>query len=175
MILAYDGHTPSISPSAFVDPTAQVVGRVTIGDEASLWYYVVARGDLNSIAIGPRTNIQDGSILHVDVDQPLVIGADVTAGHGVVLHGCRIGDGVLIGIRAVVLSGAEVGAGALVAAGSLVPEGAVIPPGVLAMGTPTRPRRDLTDAERERVRQSTTRYLELARRYRVLRAGPSGG
>lgn len=125
--------------------------------------------------IGPRTNIQDGSILHVDVDQPLVIGADITVGHGAVLHGCRIGDGALIGIRAVVLNGAEVGAGALVAAGALVPEGAVIPPGVLAMGTPARLKRELTEAERERMRQGTTRYLELARRYRALRAGPAGG
>lgn len=175
MILAYGGHAPSIARTAFVDPTAEVAGQVTIGDEASLWYHVVARGDQSSIAIGPRTNIQDGSILHVDVGQPLVIGADITAGHGAVLHGCRIGDGALIGIRAVVLSGAEVGAGALLAAGSLVPEGAVIPPGVLAMGTPARPRRDLTDAERERMRRSTANYLELARRYRVLRAGASRG
>lgn len=170
--MTYAGHIPSIAPSAFVDPTAVVVGRVTVGDDASLWPYVVARGDQNYITIGPRTNIQDGSVLHVDADQPLVIGADITAGHGVVLHGCRIGDGALIGIRAVVLSGAEVGAGALVAAGSLVPEGAVIPPGVLAMGTPARPKRELTEAERERMRRSTANYLELARRYRTLRPGP---
>lgn len=173
MLLAVDGHAPQVAPTAFVDPTAEVAGRVAIGDEASLWFYVAARGDQNRIAVGPRTNIQDGSILHVDPTWPLVIGADITAGHGVVLHGCTIGDGALIGIRAVVLSGARVGAGTLVAAGSLVPEGVEIPPGVLAMGVPARVKRDLTEAERQRMRQSTLNYLDLARRYRAARAeGP---
>lgn len=170
MLLAVDGHAPQVAPTAFVDPTAEVAGRVAIGDEASLWFFVAARGDQNAISVGPRTNIQDGSILHVDPAWPLVVGADITAGHGVVLHGCTVGDGALIGVRAVVLSGARVGAGALVAAGSLVPEGAEIPPGVLAMGVPARVKRDLTDAERQRMRQSTLNYLDLARRYRAARA-----
>ncbi|HWP34183.1 MAG TPA: gamma carbonic anhydrase family protein [Thermodesulfobacteriota bacterium] len=173
MILPLDGHAPVIAPSAYVDPTAEVAGRVTVGDEASLWYHVVARADLNTITIGPRTNIQDGCILHVDSEWPVVVGADVTVGHGAILHGCRIGDGALIGIGAIVLSGAEVGAGAIVAAGSLVPEGEVIPPGVVAMGTPARPRRELTDAERERLRRGIRNYLDLARRFRAARGGPA--
>jgi carbonic anhydrase/acetyltransferase-like protein (isoleucine patch superfamily) len=113
-------------------------------------------------------------VLHVDGNAPLVVGADVTAGHRVVLHGCTIGDGALIGIGAVVLSRSTIGAGALVAAGSLVPEGMTIPPGTLAMGVPAKVRRDVTDAERQRMREGGLRYLELARQYRAARAASRG-
>jgi carbonic anhydrase/acetyltransferase-like protein (isoleucine patch superfamily) len=169
MLLPYEGHMPLVASSAFVDPSAEVAGRVTVGDEASLWYFVAARGDHEPIAIGPRTNVQDGSVLHVDPGYPLVVGADVTVGHGVVLHGCTVGDGALVGIRAVVLSGARVGAGTLVAAGALVPEGAEVPPGMLAMGMPARVRRGVSDAERERMRLGAQRYVDLARAYGAAR------
>jgi carbonic anhydrase/acetyltransferase-like protein (isoleucine patch superfamily) len=171
MLLALDGHAPEVAASAYIDPTAEVAGHVAIGDDASLWFFVAARADYgeSAIVIGPRTNIQDNSILHVEPDRGLAIGADVTVGHGVVLHACTIGDGALIGIGATVLTGATVGEGAVVAAGSLVPEGAVIPPGMLVMGTPARVRREVTEAERQRVRRGNRNYLELARKYRAAR------
>lgn len=173
MLLALEGRRPTVAPSAYVDPTAEVAGNVTIGDDASLWFFVAVRADYgeSAIVIGPRTNIQDNSVLHVEPDRGLVVGADVTVGHGVVLHACTIGDGALVGIGAMVLTGASVGEGALVAAGSLVPEGAVVPPGMLAMGTPARVRREVSAAERERVRRGNANYLELARKYRSARAG----
>lgn len=173
MLLALDGRRPRVAPSAYIDPTAELAGQVTIADEASVWFFVAARADYgdSAIVIGPRTNVQDNSILHVEPDRGLTVGAEVTVGHGVVLHACSIGDGALIGIGAVVLTGATVGDGAIVAAGSLVPEGAAVPPGMLVMGTPARVIRPVTAAERERVRRGNANYLELARKYRAARAG----
>ncbi|HEY8368172.1 MAG TPA: gamma carbonic anhydrase family protein [Thermodesulfobacteriota bacterium] len=172
MLLALDGRAPKVAASAYIDPTAEVAGNVTIGEDASLWFFVAARADYgeSAIVIGPRTNVQDNSILHVEPDRSLTIGADVTVGHGAVLHACTIGDGALIGIGAMVLTGATVGEGAIVAAGSLVPEGAVVPPGMLVMGTPARVRREVSEAERQRVVRGNRNYLELARKYRAARA-----
>lgn len=159
MLYSHHGVMPHIAAGVFVAPTAAVIGDVQIGSESSLWFGVIVRGDVNFIRIGHRTNLQDGTIVHVTSGtHPTIIGSDVTIGHGVKLHGCTIEDGSLIGIGAIVLDGAIVGAGSLVAAGSLVSPGTVIPPRSLVIGSPARVKRLLSDAECEQ-------QLELARRY----------
>jgi len=148
MLRPYRGRLPVVDPAAYVDASAQVIGEVEIGADSSIWMNVVVRGDVNRIRIGRRTNVQDGSIVHVMHGiHPTSIGDDVTIGHGAVVHGCTIGDRVLIGMGAIVLNGARVASDSIVAAGSLVPEGAAIPSRVLAMGSPAKVRRELTDAE----------------------------
>src|SRR5512135_3158592 len=132
MIRPYRSNFPRIHPSAYVDETAQVIGDVELGEASSLWMNVVVRGDVNWIRIGRRTNIQDGTIVHVMRDtHPTTVGNEVTVGHGVILHGCTVADRCLVGMRAVVLNGAEVGEDCIVAAGTLIPENTVIPPGSL--------------------------------------------
>jgi len=125
MVIEHHGKKPKIHPDAFVAETAVVIGDVTIGKDSSIWYGAVLRGDINSITIGERTSIQDNCVVHVDEDKPVVVGDDVTVGHGVILHGCKIGNKVLVGMGAVILDGAEIGDGAIVAAGAVVKEGQV--------------------------------------------------
>jgi carbonic anhydrase/acetyltransferase-like protein (isoleucine patch superfamily) len=162
MIRAYRGIRPQLGQRVFVDDSASVIGDVEIGDDSSVWMGCVVRGDVNSIHIGARTNIQDLTVIHVSGgDLETVVGDGVTVGHSVVLHGCRVDDGALIGIGARVLDGAHVGAGAIVAAGCLVPEGRVIPPGRLVMGVPARDVREVSPAERERVADNVEAYLAL--------------
>ena len=167
MIRSFCGATPKVAPSAYIDPSAQVIGDVVIGAEASVWPNAVVRGDVNFIRIGDETNIQDNSVLHVDSgDFPLLIGDRVTVGHAVVLHGCTVEDECLIGIGAVILNGARIGAGSVIAAGALVPEGMEIPPGSLVMGVPGKVRRPVTGEERERFRENCRHYVELRGQYR---------
>lgn len=167
MIRSYRGVIPRISASAYVDDSAQVIGRVEVGERSSIWPNVTARGDVHTITIGNDSNIQDNSCLHCDAPlYPLVIGDRVTVGHMVMLHGCTIEDDCLIGIGAVVLNGARIGQGSVVAAGAVVPEGADIPPGSMVMGVPGKVKRPLTDEERERFRQNALHYVEAARVYR---------
>ncbi len=167
----------SLDPTAFVAPGAVVVGDVTVGAEASVWYGCVVRGDIEPITIGPRTNVQDLTVIHVDGGFPTVIGANVTIGHRCVVHGAVLEDGCLIGMGAVILSGARIGAGALVAAGSLVREGAEIPPGTLCAGVPARVVRPLDDAAALRIARNNEHYVDYARAYREgrLGGGPHGG
>ncbi len=157
---------PSIAPSAYVHETATVVGSVTLGDAVSIWPQAVLRGDGAPITIGARSNVQDGSILHVDEDVALTIGEDVTIGHQVMLHGCTIGDGSLIGIQAVVLNGAVIGKGCLVGAGALVTEGKVFPDHVMILGSPARVIRELSPKDVERVRGGAVHYVAEAVHYR---------
>src|SRR5690242_18408527 len=139
MLRPYKGRLPVIDPPAYIDPSAQVIGDVEIGAETSVWMNVVVRGDVNQIRIGRRTNVQDGTIVHVmHGHHPTAVGDEVTIGHGAMVHGCTIADRVLIGMGAILLNGATIGSDSIVAAGSLVPEGAAIPPRSLAMGTPAR-------------------------------------
>src|ERR671915_1982255 len=139
---------PTVDPSAFVDVSAQVIGDVHIGPESSVWMNVVVRGDVHYIRIGARTNIQDGTIVHVMRNtHPTVIGDDVTIGHGAVVHGCTIEDRCLIGMGAILLNGCRVGTGSIVAAGSLLLEDTVVPPGSMVMGSPAKVRRALTTEE----------------------------
>lgn len=167
MIRPYRGAMPRIASSAYIDPSAQVIGDVAIGERSSVWPNVSIRGDVNYIRIGEETSIQDNSVLHVDHDlYPCLVGARVTVGHRVVLHGCEVGDGALIGIGAVVLNGAKIGAGAIVAAGALVPEGMEVPAQTVAMGVPAKVRREVTAEERERFEKNCDRYVEITAIYK---------
>ena len=166
-IYELDGTTPQISDSAWVADSAEVMGDVVLGDDASVWFTVVIRGDTDAIRIGKRTNIQDGSVLHADVGMPLTLGDDVTVGHKVMLHGCTVGDGSLIGIGAIVLKGAKIGKGCLVGAGSLVTEGKEFPDGSMIMGTPAKVVRQLTPEQLEGLLHSAEHYVGNARRYRT--------
>lgn len=158
---------PRIADSAYIDVSAQVIGDVAIGERSSIWLNVSIRGDVNYIRVGDETSIQDNTVLHVDRElYPCIVGNRVTVGHRVVLHGCEVGDDVLIGIGAVVLNGAKIGAGAVVAAGALVPENMEVPPGTVVMGMPARVRREVTAEERERFHKNCNGYVQLSSIYK---------
>ena len=157
---------PQIAASAFVADSAQVMGNVHIGEDASIWFGTVIRGDTSTIRIGKGSNIQDASVLHADFGQPLVVGERVTVGHQVMLHGCTIGDESLIGIGAVVLNGAKIGKNCLVGAGALVTEGKEFPDGSMIIGAPAKAVRELTPEQIEGLRQSALHYIENARRFK---------
>lgn len=160
MILAYRGTSPQIAADAYVAPTATVIGDVHVGTESGIWFGVILRGDVNRIRIGQRTNLQDGTVVHVTSDtHPTLIGDGVTIGHGVKLHGCTIADGCLIGIGAIVLDGVVIGEGSMVAAGSLVAPGTIVPPRSLVIGSPARVKRELTVSENEQLRTLAARYV----------------
>jgi carbonic anhydrase/acetyltransferase-like protein (isoleucine patch superfamily) len=173
---------PVIPASAYVDPAAIVIGNVTLGEQVSLWPGVVVRGDIHRIVIGARTNIQDGSLLHVTSENPhtrpggfeLVIGADVTVGHRVILHGCTIGDRVLVGMGAILLDGVVVEDDTLIGAGSLVPPGKRLESGYLWLGSPVQRARPLTEREREALRHSAAHYLETMAAHKT-ESGPVDG
>jgi carbonic anhydrase/acetyltransferase-like protein (isoleucine patch superfamily) len=156
---------PQIHSTAYVAPTATIIGDVTLAEEASVWFGSVVRGDTESITVGPRSNIQDGCILHADPGQPTVIGAGVTVGHGAVLHGCRVADNVLVGIRATVLNDAQVGENCLIGSGAVVTSGMVVPPGSLVLGLPAKVIRPVTQEEVQLIRVLAAHYVENARRY----------
>jgi len=160
-------HPELIHSTAYVAPNATVIGDVRIAAEASVWFGCVLRGDNEPIEIGPRTNVQDLTVIHTDEGIPCTLGAGVTVGHRAVLHGATIKDGALIGIGAVVLNGATVGRGAFVGAGALVTEGQVIPPSHLALGVPARVVRRLTDEEVTRMRAAAAHYVGRAEAFRT--------
>ncbi len=147
---------------AFVAANAMVLGNVTLGAQSSVWFGAVIRGDVERIAIGDCTNIQDLAVLHADPGFPCLIGDRVTIGHAAIVHGAMVEDDALIGIRATVLNGAKIGRGSLIGAGALVTEGMEIPPNKLAVGVPARVLRDLTDADRERLRRTWQNYVQAA-------------
>jgi carbonic anhydrase/acetyltransferase-like protein (isoleucine patch superfamily) len=160
MLRAYRGRLPEIHPTAFVDDSAQVIGDVRIGEESSVWMNVVIRGDVHHIRIGRRSNVQDGTVVHVMRDtHPTSIGDEVTIGHGAVVHGCTVRDRVLVGMGAILLNGAEIGEDSNVAAGTLLPEGTVVPPRSLVMGSPGRVRRPLSEHEIASIRGYADRYV----------------
>jgi len=172
MIRPFQGIHPNIDTTAFIAETAVIVGEVEIGPESSIWYNVVARGDVNFIRIGARTNIQDLSMLHVthkkgpeDPGAPLIIGDEVTVGHSVTLHGCTIEKGAFIGMQAIVMDKVVVGEGALVGARALVTEGTVIAPHTLWVGAPAKYKRDLTPEEIAWLQKSAGNYVKYSRQY----------
>jgi len=162
-----DGIAPRVAESAWVADSAEVMGNVALGEDASIWFGAVLRGDNDPITIGTGTNVQDGSVLHADIGQPLTLGDRVTVGHKVMLHGCTIGDESLIGIGAVVLNGARIGRHCLVGAGALVTEGKEFPDGSMILGSPARVVRQLTPEQIEGLRRSAQGYVENARRFRA--------
>ncbi|WP_299302677.1 gamma carbonic anhydrase family protein [uncultured Brachybacterium sp.] len=167
----FEGAAPQIPGSAWVAPNATLIGKVTLGENASVFYTAVLRGDMDSISIGEGSNIQDGCVAHTDEGFPVVVGTGVSVGHRAVLHGCTVEDDSLIGMGAVVLNGAVVGAGSLVAAGAVVTEGMQIPPGSLAAGVPAKVRKELDEDALEALRQNARTYVELALKHRAATAG----
>jgi carbonic anhydrase/acetyltransferase-like protein (isoleucine patch superfamily) len=170
LIAPFRGVTPKIADDVFVAPTAVVVGDVEIGAGSNVWFGVVLRGDISSIRIGERTNLQEGVVVHLDADAPTVIGDDVTIGHGAIVHGCTVGSGTQIGMGAIVLSRAIIGEGCMIAAGALVPEGMEIPAHSLVMGMPAKIRRDVSDDERKILLDRAAAYSARGAEYRVLLA-----
>jgi carbonic anhydrase/acetyltransferase-like protein (isoleucine patch superfamily) len=165
-VYPFKGCMPTIADDVFIAPGAMIIGDVTILEGASIWYNAVVRGDAAPIVIGRRTNIQDNCTLHVDEDAPLTIGDDCTIGHGAVVHGATVRDRVLIGMKAVVLSHAQVGENTIIGAGALVSEHKQIPAGVLAVGIPARAIRDLKPEERKQILSSAEGYYERAQAHR---------
>jgi carbonic anhydrase/acetyltransferase-like protein (isoleucine patch superfamily) len=157
---------PQLHETAYVHPSAVVLGRVTLGARASVWPTAVLRGDGDAIVVGDESNIQDGAVVHVDPGLPVHIGRRVTVGHRAVLHGCTVEDGALVGIGALVLNGAVVGAGALIGAGAVVTEGMVVPPGTLVLGMPGRVVRPLTPEQAARVARGWEAYVLLSDAHR---------
>ena len=156
---------PSVHPSAFIAKSADLIGAVTVGEEASVWYSSVLRADINKIKIGDRSNIQDGCIVHLESDLGTEVGQYVTVGHKAILHACRIDDEVLIGMGAIVMDGVEVGSRSIIGAGSLVTMGTKIPPGSLVLGSPARVVRKLSGEEQGSVKGWAENYVQLSRRY----------
>jgi carbonic anhydrase/acetyltransferase-like protein (isoleucine patch superfamily) len=157
---------PRVHPTAFVDGTAQVIGDVEIGLHSSVWMQAVIRGDVNSIRIGQRTNVQDGTVVHVmHGDHPTVIGDDVTIGHGAIVHGCTVGNRVLVGMGAIVLNGAQISEDCIIAAGTVVTEGMAVPRRSMVMGVPGKVRRPLTDAEVAAILESAANYVRYKQDY----------
>ncbi|MGQ0555412.1 MAG: gamma carbonic anhydrase family protein [Nitrospiraceae bacterium] len=166
MIRTFQGTRPAIPTSCFIEETAVVIGDVVMGENCSVWFNAVIRGDVYYIRIGERTNVQDLCMLHVTHDtHPLIIGTDVTIGHNVVLHGCTIQDRVLVGMGAVIMDGAVIGEDSVVGAGALVVEGTVVPPKSLILGSPAKIKRPVTEEELAWIKESAENYVKYARQY----------
>jgi len=167
MLRSYKGITPRVHPTAFIDDSAQVIGDVAIGEASSVWMNVVMRGDVHWIRMGRRSNVQDGTIVHVmNGTHPTSIGDDVTIGHAAIVHGCTLHDRVLVGMGAIILNGADVGEDSIVAAGTLLPEGMNVPPRSLVMGSPGKVRRSLTDEEVASILEFAARYVDYRLDYK---------
>lgn len=168
MIISYEGKAPKIARSAFIAPTAVIIGDVHISDGVSIWYGVVIRGDMERVIVGEDTNIQDNCTVHTDHGYPSIIGPRVSVGHNAVIHGCEIEADCLIGIGAIILSGSRIGSGSLVAAGSLVSEGQKVGSGELVAGTPARLKRELTNADIRRFAATVQNYKTLSHEHAKL-------
>lgn len=160
-IISLGNDIPDIDETAWVAPNATVIGKVTLAAGASVWYSAVLRGDMDTLTIGANSNIQDGCAVHADPGFPVTIGTGVSVGHNAILHGCTIGNDVLIGMGATVLNGAKIGDGAMIAANALIPQGAEIPPGVLVAGVPGKVRRELSEDERNGIKINGAAYGSL--------------
>ncbi|SNS30424.1 Carbonic anhydrase or acetyltransferase, isoleucine patch superfamily [Granulicella rosea] len=166
MIRSFQGIVPSVGTGCYVDPSAQVIGDVVLGDQASVWMNAVIRGDVNSIRIGARSNVQDCAVLHgMRHLYPVHVGEMVTIGHNATVHGCVLEDAVLVGIGAVILNDCRIGEGSIVAAGAVLPEHTVIPPRTLVAGVPGKIRRTLGDADRELILKYASNYLDYTAIY----------
>ena len=162
-----EGSAPRIADSAWVADSAQVIGNVDLAEDSSVWFGAILRGDTEPLRIGRGSNVQDGTIIHADVGFPVTVGEGVTIGHQVMLHGCSIGDGSLIGIQAVILNGARIGKHCLVGAGALVTEGKEFPDGSMIIGSPAKVVRQLTPEQIERLKGSAAHYVDNARRFKA--------
>jgi len=163
---SFQGHFPTIHPSAFVAPSADIIGSVNIGENASVWYQCVLRGDINHIEIGPGTNIQDGTVIHLEDTQGSTLGAYVTVGHRAIIHACTVEDESLIGMGAIIMDGAVIGAQSIVGAGALVTMGTKIPPGSLVLGSPAKVVKSLDPQARKEIRRWADKYVNIIQHYR---------
>ena len=161
-LLPYGGKRPEVAESAFVAPGAYVIGAVYLGEQSSVWYGAVLRGDTEPIHIGARTNVQDGCVLHADPGYPATVGEGCVVGHNAVVHGCEIGAGCLIGMSATILNGAKIGEGSIVAAGAIVPEGKEFPARSLIIGAPARRVREVTEEQTQDIARGVRTYVERA-------------
>lgn len=167
---SFKGVLPRVDPSCFVEDSAQVIGDVELGEDSSVWFNAVLRGDVNPIRIGKRTNIQDLTMVHVTSHtHPTQVGDDVTVGHHVILHGCTVGNRVLVGMGAILMDGVEVGDDCIIGAGTLLTPGTKVPPGSLVVGSPGKVKRPLTEAEREFLLMSAQHYVHNAAEHRASR------
>jgi carbonic anhydrase/acetyltransferase-like protein (isoleucine patch superfamily) len=175
LLLPFKGDFPRIASGVYLAPGSVVIGDVDIGADSSVWFNAVIRGDVAPIRIGERSNVQDGAVLHVDTGTPCIVGNEVTIGHAAIVHGTTVGDGVTIGMGAVVLSRSQIGTEAIIAAAALVPEDAVVASGALMMGVPAREKRSLSDAERAASRENALRYVRNAAAHQLVVAGAESG
>ena len=166
-LYGYEGAWPDVDETAFVAAGARLVGRVSVGPGASVWFNAVLRGDSAPIVVGRLVNLQDGVVVHVDDGSPTHIGDEVTVGHAAIIHAATVGARVLVGMQSVILSGAAIGEGSIIGAGALVPEGRTIPPRSLVLGTPGRVVREVRDEEYAAILESARHYAELAQAYRA--------
>lgn len=166
MIIEYEGIRPNIRETCFVADSAEIIGKVSIGEYTSIWYNCVLRGDENSIVIGDYTNIQDGTVIHISKDYSTEIGDYVTVGHKAIVHACKIGNNVLVGMGAIILDGAEVEDNVLIGAGSIITTGKKIPSGSLVLGSPAKVVRSLTNDEIEQLKQSAIDYVKYAEKHK---------
>jgi carbonic anhydrase/acetyltransferase-like protein (isoleucine patch superfamily) len=162
----FKGKSPKISETAFIADSADIIGDVEIGDFSSVWFNAVIRGDINKIRIGSRTSIQDNVVIHINYEHEAQVGDDVSVGHGAVLHGCRIGNNVLIGMNSTVLNGAEIGSNSIIGANALVPEEKKFPENSLIIGVPGKVKREVEAIEIEAIAKNAEEYVELGREYR---------
>jgi carbonic anhydrase/acetyltransferase-like protein (isoleucine patch superfamily) len=166
-LLPHGDTSPKVAPSAWIAPGAYVIGDVSLGDESSVWYGAVLRGDTEPIRIGDRTNVQDGCILHADPGYPAVVGEGCVLGHNAVVHGCEVGNNCLVGMSATILNGAKIGDGSIVAAGAVVPEGREFPPRSLIVGVPAKRAGDVADKQAADIERGASRYVERAAAHRA--------
>lgn len=165
MIKEFEGNIPRIDESTYISESVDIIGDVTIEENANIWFGTRLRGDMNKIVIGKNTNIQENTVVHVDKNCPCLIGKDVTIGHGAIIHGCEICDNVLVGMGSIILNNAKIGKNTIIGAGSLITQGKVFPEGVLILGNPAKVVRELSEAEIESIKNSANNYVNLSKKY----------
>ena len=165
MIMDFEGVNPIINKNTYISESVDIIGDVTIEENANIWFGTRLRGDMNKIVIGKNTNIQENTVVHVDKNCPCLIGKDVTIGHGAIIHGCEICDNVLVGMGSIILNNAKIGKNTIIGAGSLITQGKVFPEGVLILGNPAKVVRELSEAEIESIKNSANNYVNLSKKY----------
>ena len=166
MIKEFEGNIPRIDESTYISESVDIIGEVTIEENANIWFGTRLRGDMNKIVIGENTNIQENSVIHIDVDYETIIGRNVTIGHGAIIHGCNIADNVLVGMGSIILNGARIGKNTIIGAGSLITQGKSFEEGVLVLGNPAKVIRKLTDEEIKSIQKSADNYVALSNKYK---------
>lgn len=166
MIMDFEGVTPRINKNTYISESVDIIGKVNVEEKVNIWFGTRLRGDMNNIIIGENTNIQENSVVHVDINSPCIIGKNVTIGHGTIIHGCSISDNVLVGMGSIILNNAKIGKNTIIGAGSLVTQGKEFPEGVLILGNPAKVIRQLTEAEIESIQRSADNYVSLSKKYK---------